>query len=79
MAGAGGRCGSVEASAGPSDENSYGHVAVVCAVASAWLGHLGAITLPRLVGYEDTNTAGMMAVAAGGLFFLAVLFARKKG
>ncbi len=52
--------------------------AAVAAV-SAWLGHYGAITLPRLVGFEDTNTAGMMAAVAGGLFFLAVLFAPKKG
>lgn len=49
------------------------------AAVSAWLGHLSAITLPRLVGFEDTNTAGMMAVVAGLCFFLAVLFAPRKG
>lgn len=54
-------------------------VALLCATASAWLGHLGAITLPPLVGFEDTNTAGMMAVAAGLLFTLAALFGPKRG
>jgi manganese/zinc/iron transport system permease protein len=53
-------------------------VAVLTAALSAWLGHLGAITLPPLVGFEDTNTAGMMAVASGLLFTLAVLFGPKK-
>ena len=50
-------------------------VAVACAV----LGHVGAITLPRLVGFEDTSTAGMMAVVAGLIFATAVLFAPQKG
>lgn len=53
-------------------------VALTCAVLSAWLGHLGAITLPPLVGFEDTNTAGMMAVAAGALFTLAALFGPRR-
>lgn len=53
-------------------------VAVITATLSAWLGHLGAIALPPLVGFEDTNTAGMMAVASGLLFTLAVLFAPKR-
>ncbi len=46
---------------------------------SAWLGHLLAITLPPLLGYEDTSTAGMMAVVSGMLFFLAALFAPGRG
>jgi manganese/zinc/iron transport system permease protein len=46
--------------------------AVVVAVLSAVLGYLGAVWL-------DTNVAGMMAVAAGGLFGLAVLFAPRHG
>ena len=56
-------------------------LALSCVVAtvSAWLGHLSAITLPRLLGFQDTNTAGMMAVVAGICFFLAVLFAPRKG
>jgi len=49
------------------------------AVASAVFGHLAAITLPPLVGFEDTNTAGMMAVVAGLFFTVAVLFAPRKG
>lgn len=53
-------------------------VSVVAATLSAILGHLGAITLPPLLGFEDTNTAGMMAVASGALFVLAILFAPKK-
>jgi manganese/zinc/iron transport system permease protein len=49
------------------------------ATASAVLGHIAAITLPTLVGFEDTNTAGMMAVVAGLFFGVAVLFAPRKG
>lgn len=49
------------------------------AVLSAVAGHLAAITLPRLIGFEDTNTAGMMATVGGLLFLLAVLFAPRKG
>ncbi|MFA5506277.1 MAG: metal ABC transporter permease [Vulcanimicrobiota bacterium] len=54
-------------------------VSGLVAVASAGLGHLAAITLPPLVGFEDTNTAGMMAVVAGLFFTVAVLFAPRKG
>ena len=54
-------------------------VAVGVATLSAWLGHLGAITLPPLVGFEDTNTAGMMAVVSGLLFVLAVIVSWKRG
>lgn len=53
-------------------------VALITATLSAWLGHISAITLPTLVGFEDTNTAGMMAVASGFLFTLAVLFGPRK-
>jgi manganese/zinc/iron transport system permease protein len=52
-------------------------VAVMMAVLSAVMGHLGAITLPALVGFEDTNTAGMMAVASGVLFTLSALLGRR--
>ncbi|MEO8496370.1 MAG: metal ABC transporter permease [Planctomycetota bacterium] len=63
-------------------------IAISLAVASlsAFLGHLMAITLPSLVftalGYPeviDTNTAGMMAVAVGGLFVAAALFGPRYG
>ena len=54
-------------------------VSTLVAVFSAVAGHVGAITLPRLAGFEDTNTAGMIAVFAGLCFGLAVLFAPRKG
>lgn len=57
---------------------SFLWVAVATAVLSACLGHLGAITVPPLFGFEDTNTAGMMAVACGLLFALAAVFAPKR-
>ncbi len=50
-------------------------IGAACAV----LGHLGAMLIPPLFGYPSANTAGMMAVAAGGLLLLAVLFAPRKG
>ncbi|MFV2070911.1 MAG: iron dependent repressor, metal binding and dimerization domain protein, partial [Pirellulales bacterium] len=49
------------------------------AVASAVLGHVGALVVPAWLGYRSTTTAGMMAVAAGGLFLLAALFAPRHG
>lgn len=54
-------------------------VSVVVAGVSAVMGHISAITLPQLLGFEDTNTAGMMAVVAGSIFGFAVLFAPRKG
>jgi manganese/zinc/iron transport system permease protein len=61
-------------------------LSLVVASLSAFLGHLIAITLPSVVftplGYPevvDTNTAGMMAVAAGGLFATAALFGPRYG
>ncbi|HMP76379.1 MAG TPA: metal ABC transporter permease [Kiritimatiellia bacterium] len=52
---------------------------LVLAAASAVLGHLGALVIPGWFGYADTTTAGMMAVAAGGLFLLALVFAPQEG
>ncbi|MGJ8726095.1 MAG: metal ABC transporter permease [Roseibacillus sp.] len=43
------------------------------------LGHIGAITVPPLLGFEDTNTSGMMATATGLLFLLVWVFAPKTG
>lgn len=54
-------------------------VSLAVAALSALLGHLGAITVPTWFGFRDTSTAGMMAVAAGGLFLLAFLFAPRYG
>lgn len=50
------------------------------AIASAVLGHIAAMTVPSWFGYDfSTNTAGMMAVAAGALLLVASLFAPRKG
>ncbi len=54
-------------------------VAALIGVAAAGLGHLAAITVPTWWGYADTSTAGMMAVMAGLLFLLALLFAPRHG
>jgi manganese/zinc/iron transport system permease protein len=54
-------------------------VSLVIAAASAVLGHLGAVTLPPLVGFEDTTSSGMMAVAAGVLFAAVVVLAPRHG
>jgi manganese/zinc/iron transport system permease protein len=52
----------------------------VFAFLSAFFGHLGALTLPAMMGFEKgTNTSGMMAVAAGGLFILTWIVAPKEG
>ncbi len=55
-------------------------LSVIVGTCSALLGHVSAMTVPSLLGYSgSTNTAGMMAVAAGCLLMLAVLLAPRKG
>ena len=61
-------------------------LAIGIAGASAFLGHLMAIAFPTLVfqplGFttvQDTNTAGMTALACGLIFMLALLFSPRKG
>lgn len=54
-------------------------VSLILAAASGVLGHLGAITLPRLIDKQSTNSAGMMAAVAGLLFTGALLFAPRHG
>ena len=54
-------------------------ISLVFAAASAFLGHIGAITVPKLFGFEDTSTAGMMALTAGVLFGGVFLFAPRYG
>ncbi|HKJ89801.1 MAG TPA: metal ABC transporter permease [Oceanipulchritudo sp.] len=49
------------------------------AALTAFLGHLMAIGLPPLIGYADTSSTGMMAVAAGLLFALTALLSRVRG
>ncbi|MBD3418910.1 MAG: iron chelate uptake ABC transporter family permease subunit [Chitinivibrionales bacterium] len=46
---------------------------------AAFLGHLGAITIPKLFGFDNTNTSGMIAFATGVLFILAWLFGPRYG
>lgn len=50
-------------------------IAAVCAA----LGHVAAITVPRLIGFEDTSTSGMMAVVAGLVFGVTVIVAPRYG
>lgn len=49
--------------------------------AAALLGHAGAITLPSWLGFGDfsTSTSGMMGVAAGALFVVALFCAPRQG
>ncbi len=56
-------------------------VSLVVAAASAGLGHIAAIITPSWIGFEglSTNIAGMMAVAGGGVFFVALLLAPRHG
>jgi len=54
-------------------------LASLVAIASAALGHLGALTVPRWFGFESTTSSGMMAAAAGLLFLLAWLFSPTDG
>lgn len=61
-------------------------LSLVIAAASALLGHAAAISLPPVIfsrlGFPsvvDASTAGMMAVACGSLFVVAMLFAPKQG
>lgn len=48
-------------------------LSVIFALISAVVGHLGAITVPRWFGFDDTRTAGMMSATAGLLFLVVWL------
>ena len=54
-------------------------LSAVIAAASAVLGHVGAIAVPAAFGYASVGTAGMIAVATGVFFTLAVLFGPRHG
>ena len=54
-------------------------LSLVIAAASAVVGHLGALTVPAAFGYGSVGTAGMIAVAAGLFFTLAVFFGPRHG
>ncbi|MCC9645296.1 metal ABC transporter permease [Rhodopirellula sp. JC740] len=54
-------------------------LACVIGAVSAWAGHIAAVEVPTWFGFRSTTTAGMMAVATGAAFTLAVLFSPKRG
>jgi len=54
-------------------------ISMVFAVLSAFLGHLSAITVPVWFGFQDTSTAGMMALMTGVLFVLVMLLSPRYG
>lgn len=54
-------------------------ISVLLAIASAVLGHIMAITVPHWFGYSSTTTSGMIAVAAGLLFFVAASLGPRHG
>ncbi|MFP6899065.1 MAG: metal ABC transporter permease [Roseibacillus sp.] len=54
-------------------------LSVVIGAGAAVLGHVGALTVPPLLGFRGTVTSGMMAAAAGLLFGLAWLFSPREG
>jgi manganese/zinc/iron transport system permease protein len=54
-------------------------VSLIVAICAAVIGHIGALVVPRWFGYQSTTTAGMMAVAAGGLLLVAVLLGPRHG
>ncbi len=54
-------------------------ISAIVAILSSVSGHLGALTIPLLFGFENTTTSGMMAAAAGALFVLAWLGSPRYG
>jgi len=54
-------------------------ISVVFAVLSAVLGHISAITVPVWFGFQDTSTAGMMALTTGLLFSVVFFFSPRYG
>ncbi len=54
-------------------------LSLVLAIVSAGVGHWSAVEVPRWFGYGATNTAGMMAVAAGAVLLVAIVCAPRKG
>lgn len=54
-------------------------ISIGVAIVSAVGGHLSAITLPSVWGYQSTSTAGMMAVMSGVCLMFAVLLEPEQG
>jgi len=52
---------------------------MVIAAGCAAVGHVAAITVPKLFGFEDTSTSGMMAVVSGVVFGVTVVVAPRYG
>lgn len=52
-------------------------IAATFGILAAFLGHIGAIIIPPVLGFERSNSAGMMATASG-LLFLIVWVAHPK-
>lgn len=52
---------------------------IVLALLSAVLGHFAALIVPTWMGFESTSTSGMMAVVAGLIFAIVLLFAPRYG
>ncbi len=54
-------------------------ISMVFAGIAAFTGHIAAITVPTWFGFQDTSTAGMMAVMTGIMFGAVLLFAPRYG
>jgi manganese/zinc/iron transport system permease protein len=54
-------------------------LSVILAALAAVLGHIGALVIPAWFGFQSTTTAGMMAVAAGVIFFFAAALGPQHG
>ncbi len=54
-------------------------LSVLLGAMSAVMGHVGALVVPAWFGFQSTTTAGMMAVAAGLLLFVAAAFGPRHG
>jgi len=54
-------------------------LSVAIAGASAVIGHWSAVAIPAHYGQAETSTSGMMAVAAGAMFVVAMVAAPRQG
>lgn len=54
-------------------------IGALFAALAAPIGHIAAITVPPMLGFETTTTSGMMAAASGTLFILVWCFAPRHG
>ena len=54
-------------------------LSTIVAVVAAFIGHVSAVVVPSWFGFQSTSTAGMMAVIAGVMFALALMFSPRQG